>query len=168
MRKIFPVLAALCVLFGFNLNGAAQDKTVGKTHVKQLAAIYKEFDAATKKRDLKTFEKYLDEKFEAEQNGRKFSREEILVVMNMLFEAAIEIKQVVTKIGKASVTGDKYSLETSTVMKGRFKKADGKISNLEIRSQSTDVWVKTEKGWKEISQIERGSKILEDGKEKPR
>jgi GTP-binding protein EngB required for normal cell division len=167
MKKIFPILAALCILFGFNLTGAAQDKTVDKAHVKQLEAIYKEFDAATKKRDLKRFEKYLDEKFEVEQDGRKFSRDEILAVMKMLFDAAIEITEVVTKIDKINVTDGKYLLETSTVMKGKFKMPDGKISDVEIYSKSTDRWIKTEKGWKEISQIDRGSKILADGKEAP-
>jgi len=166
MQKIFLILAALCIFFGFNL-AAAQDKTVNKAHVKQLGAIYREFDAATKKRDLKTFEKYLDEKFEAEQGERKFSRIEILAVMKLLFAAAIEITEVTTKIDKISVTDGNYLLETSTVMKGKFKMPDGKISNLEIRSNSTDRWIKIAKGWKEISQIDRGSKILEDGKEAP-
>lgn len=165
MRKTSRIIAALCVVLGFNLIATAQDKTVDKTHVKQLEAIYREFDAATKNRDLKTFEKYLDEKFEAEQDERKFSRDEILVVMKMLFDAAIEIDEVVTKIEKVELARGSYRLETSTVMKGKFKLADGKISDAEIHSKSADTWTKTSKGWKQISQVDRGSKILSEGKE---
>jgi hypothetical protein len=44
---------------------------------------------------------------------------------------------------------------------------EGNTSNLEISAKSTEVWIKTGKGWKQISQIDRGSKILTDGKETP-
>lgn len=166
MQKIFFILAASCVFLGLSLCASAQDKTVDKTDMKQLEAIYKEFDAATKKLDIKPTEKYLDEKFEVEQDGRKFSRDEILAVMKMFFDSAIEISEVATKIEKSGVSRDgKYSLETSTLTKGKFKLADGKISNLEIYTKSADIWTKTQKGWKLISQISRGSKILADGKD---
>lgn len=165
MQKIFLMLASLAVFFGFSLIAAAQDKTVDKRDVKKLEAIYKEFDAATKKRDLKTFEKYLDEKFEVEKDGRKLPRGMIFEVLKELFDAGEEISEVITKIEKIQVIGDRYYLETSTVLKGKFKlpEMENKISNVEIHTKSTDSWIKTPKGWKQILQIMGDSKILVDG-----
>ena len=166
MRKNFIIAASLCVFFGFSAVAAvsAQDKTVDKMHVKELEAIYVEFDVATKKLDLKPFEKYLDETFRLEQGSDVFSRAQTLEILKDLFNSAKEISQAVTKIDKARVTDGNYFLEVSSLMKGKFKTPDGKISTLEVTAKSTDVWIKTDKGWKQISQIDRGSKILVDGK----
>lgn len=165
MQKTSLIISALCVFFGFSAFAAAQDKIVDKAHVKQLEAIYKKFDAATKKRDLKTFEKYMDETFEVEQGDNKISRAQTLEIMKEFFNSAIEINEAVSKIEKVLVTDGNYFLEVSNLLKGKFKMPDGKISNLEINAKSTEVWIKTGKGWKQISQIDRGSKILADGKE---
>ncbi|HLM00596.1 MAG TPA: nuclear transport factor 2 family protein [Pyrinomonadaceae bacterium] len=168
MQKIFLLLNGLCVICGFVLVAAAQDKTVNKADLKQLEAIYREYDAATKKGDLKIYEKYLDKTFQLEQkNGQKVSRREVFEMMKRLSESALEITETVSKIEKVRAAGGNYFLEVSTVMKGKFKMPDGGTSNLEIRGQSTDVWIKTAKGWKEIAMTERSSKILIDGKEAP-
>jgi hypothetical protein len=164
MRKVFIIAASLCVLLGLSVIASAQDKTVDKTHVKELEAIYVEFDVATKKLDIKPFEKYMDETFQLEQGNDRYSRAETLEIMKELFSSAKEISDAVTKIDKVRVTDGNYFLEVSSRMKGKFKTPEGKISTLEITAQSTDVWIKTDKGWKQISQIDRGSKILVDGK----
>jgi ketosteroid isomerase-like protein len=173
MQKIFLVFFAALVSVFFGLSAgsvgvAAQNKTPNKTHVRELEAIYREYDAATKNGDLKTYEKYLDETFEIEtRDGQKISRREILEVMRLFSDSIVEITEAASKIEKVRVTGGKYFLEVSSLTKGKFKMPDGKISNLEIRTQSTDVWIKTGKGWKEIFQTARGSKVLVDGREAP-
>jgi ketosteroid isomerase-like protein len=165
MQKIFLTLGGLFIFLGFGaLAAAAQDKTVDKTDVKQLEAIYRAFDAATKKRDLKTYEKYLDEVFELEQDGGRYSRAQTLEILKQFFSSAVEIAEAVSKIEKIRTTDGNYFLEVSSLVKGKFKMPDGKISGLEITANSTDVWIKTEKGWRQTSQIDRGSKILTDGK----
>lgn len=170
MRKMFLIAAAasLCVFFGLSAAAetavAAQDKTVDKTHVKELEAIYVELDVATKKLDLKPFEKYMDETFRLEQGSDVFSRAQTLAILKDLFDSAREISHASTKIEKARVTDGNYFLEISSLMKGKFRTPEGKISTLEVTAKSTDVWIKTDKGWKQISQIDRGSKIQVDGK----
>ncbi|HEX8369786.1 MAG TPA: nuclear transport factor 2 family protein [Pyrinomonadaceae bacterium] len=168
MQKIFLILAGFGIFFGLSAAAAtarAQDKTAGKKDVKQLEAIYKQFDAATKKRDLKTYEKYLDETFAVEQETLKIPRREILELLKQFFDSAVEITEAVSTIEKIRVTDGNYFLEVSSFVKGKFKMpgAGGRISVLQITSQSTDVWIKTGKGWKQISQIDRGSKILPAG-----
>ncbi|HEX8737744.1 MAG TPA: nuclear transport factor 2 family protein [Pyrinomonadaceae bacterium] len=165
MQKIFLIFAVFSLFFGLTASLAAQDKTPDKAHVKQLEAIYKQLDAATRKRDLKPYEKYLDSTFEVEHDNQKISRREIFELMKQFLDSAVEITEAASKIEKVRVTDGNYFLEVNSLLKGKFKTPDGKISNLEIRTQSTDVWIKTEKGWKEISQISRGSKVLADGKE---
>lgn len=165
MRKIFLIAAAmLCVFFGLSAAVSAQDKSVDKTHVKELEAIYAELDAATKKLDLKPFEKYLDETFRLEQGADVFSRAQMLTMLKDLFSSAQEINHASMKIEKVRVTDGNYFLEVSSLMKGKFRMPDGKISTLEVIAKSTDVWIKTDKGWKQTSQTDRGSKILVDGK----
>lgn len=164
MQKIFLIAASLCVFFGLSVAVSAQDKTVDKTHAKELEAIYKELDVATKKLDLKPFEKYMDETFRLEQGNDKYTRAQTLVILKDLFTSAKEITEAVTKIDKIRVTDGNYFLEINSLMKGKFKMPDGTISNLEVTAKSTDVWIKTDKGWKQISQIDRGSKFVVDGK----
>ncbi|HEX8246671.1 MAG TPA: nuclear transport factor 2 family protein [Pyrinomonadaceae bacterium] len=166
MPKIFLIFAAFfCVFSGLAAAVAAQDKTPDKTHVKQLETIYKELDAATKKRDLKTYEKYLDKTFEAEQGAVKISRREIIELLKQFFDSAVEITEAVTKIEKVRVTDGNYFLEVVSFVKGKFKMPDesGRISVLQITAKSTDIWIKTDKGWKQISQIDGGSKIVPVG-----
>jgi hypothetical protein len=167
MQKVFLVFACFCVFFGLNLFAAAQDKTVDKADVKQLEAIYKELDGALKKRDLKIYEKYMDERFAAERGDNKISRARIFEAMKQFLSSLTEINEAASKIEKVRVTEGNYFLEVSGVLKAKLKMPDGTISNLEINTKSTDVWIKTEKGWKEILQIERGSKTLIDGNEVP-
>jgi hypothetical protein len=107
----------------------------------------------------------MDETFEVEQGDDKISRAQTLEIMKEFFSSAIEINESVSKIEKIRVTDGNYFLEVSNLLKGRFKMPDGNISNLEISAKSTEVWIKTGKVWKQISQIDRGSKILADGKE---
>ncbi|MDQ3801343.1 MAG: nuclear transport factor 2 family protein [Acidobacteriota bacterium] len=170
MQKIFLVLLSVVgVFFGLGaVSAAAQNKTPDKKHVKELVAIYREYDAATKKDDLKPYEKYLDETFElVTESGQKVSRREVFEMMRRLSDSAVEITETISKIEKVRAAGGKYFLEVSTVMKGRFKMPDGGTSNLEIRGRSTDVWIKTAKGWKEIGMTQHSSKVLVDGKEAP-
>lgn len=163
MQKIFLICAVFCAVFGFSASIAAQDKTVDKTHVKQLEAIYRELDAATKKRELKTYEKYLDKTFTIEKNGTKITRAQILELMKQFLATFAEITESTSKIEKIKVADGSYFLETSSVLRGRGKALGDKISNIEIFTKSTDVWIKTDKGWREILQIEGESKVLVDG-----
>jgi ketosteroid isomerase-like protein len=166
MQKIFLIFSCFCVFFGLGaFAAAAQDKTADKADVKQLEAIYREFDEAVKTRDLKIYEKYLDERFEIESGDNKVPRARIIEGIKQFLDSLTEISEAASKIEKVRVTGGNYFLEVSSVLKARLKMPDGRIANVEFNTKSTDVWIKTEKGWKEISQIERGSKILVDGKE---
>ncbi|HEY0051292.1 MAG TPA: hypothetical protein VGB68_18495, partial [Pyrinomonadaceae bacterium] len=118
MQKIFLIFAVFCAVFGFSARIAAQDKTVDKTHVKQLEAIYRELDAATKKRELKTYEKYLDKTFTIEKNGTKISRAQILELMKQFLATFAEITESTSKIEKIRVADGSYFLETSSVLRG--------------------------------------------------
>jgi galactokinase/mevalonate kinase-like predicted kinase len=137
MQKIFLVfLSILGVSFALNaasVSAAAQNKTSNKTHVKELEAIYREYDAAATEQDFKTYEKYLDETFEMEtESGQKVSRREVFERMKRLSDSGFEITETVSKIEKVRAAGGKYFLEVSTVLKGKTKMPDGRTLNLEI------------------------------------
>lgn len=167
MKKIFPIAVSLCLLLGLSFAAFAQDKTVDKKDVEALTKIYAEFDAAAKKRDISVIEKYLDDNFEFEMGEEKVNRAETINKTGQFFEMATEITEAVTKIEKTGVADGNYFMEVSTVIKGKLKSADGKIAPFEINAKTTDIWMKTDSGWKMNTQLDRGSKMLISGKEVP-
>jgi ketosteroid isomerase-like protein len=167
MKKIFPIAVSLCLLFGLSFAAFAQDKTVDKKDVEELKKIYQEFDAAAKNRDISIVEKYLDENYEIESSGEKVNRAETIARLKQFFAMTTEISEAVSKIEKVKVADGNYFLETSGVIKGKLKMPDGSTASFEMQIKSTDVWIKTEDGWKENTQIDRGSKMLINGKEVP-
>ena len=63
MKRILRILSVACLILGAGAVAFAQDKTVDPEDVKELKAIYQEFDAAGKKRDIGIVDKNLDDNF---------------------------------------------------------------------------------------------------------
>jgi ketosteroid isomerase-like protein len=167
MKLFLQILAGGYFLLGLSVVSFAQGKTADENDVRQLKAIYKEFDEASKKLDIKTTEKYLDENYILETGETKASRAEVVSRVKQFFAMTEKITEATSKIEKVKVADGKYFLEVSSVTKGILKTADGKSASFEFKGKSTDIWTKTDARWKEIRQIDLGVKFYINGKEIP-
>jgi ketosteroid isomerase-like protein len=166
--KLFSGLPiALLLLLGLTAVSFAQDKTVDPKDVAELKKIYREFDAAGKNRDIKTVEKYLDSGYEMQNGNTTLTRAEVIKSVREFFAAIEEVAESASTIEKVEVADGNYFLQVTAVLKGKLRLADGKIVAFESTGKSTDIWMKTDNGWKENTQIVRSSKLVVDGKVVP-
>ncbi len=166
MKELFPVIISLCVFFGLNLAVSVQNKTVDKKDVAQLTKIYREFDEATKKLDVKVIEKYLDGGYTIKSGEEILDKKQTLERVKFFYAAIKEVSEVASTIEKVVVASGNYVLEVVSTTKGKLALADGRIVDFSTISKSTDFWRKNKKGeWKEHSQIDRGTRMFIDGKE---
>ncbi len=155
----------MCFLLTLSFTVFSQDKSADQNDAKQLREIYQEFDRAGKILDLTVIEKYLDENYELEDGNTKLNRTQTIEQVKQFSSMVEKIEVLSSKIEKISVSDGRYSLEISSVMKGTLKAPDGATVPFESYTKSTDIWIKTENGWREISQIGREKKFSINGRE---
>lgn len=168
MTKILSNLMIIgCLLLGLSVISCGQNKSVDPKDFNELEKIYKEFDEAGKKLDISVIEKYLDDNYEMHDGKTTYNRAEIIKRVKENFAAIEEVIESTSKIEKVEIKDGNYHLEISSLLTATFKLPNGKTAKVETNTKSTDVWRKTNRGWKEITQILRSLKILVDGKELP-
>lgn len=168
MNKTFNLPVMIFFLLGLCLTAFAQDKPVDRNDASQLREIYREFDRAGKTGDdIKVIEKYLDENYELQDGETKMNRAQVIEQVKLFKLSVGKITESSSKIEKIRVADGKYFLEVTAIIKGTLKMADGTTAPFDSVSKSTDVWLKTAAGWREILQIGNEKKFVLNGQEIP-
>ncbi len=168
MKKLFPAIISLCIFSGFAFAAFAQTKAVNKKDAAELTEIYREFDKEAKKLETKTIEKYLDESYSIETGKVKLNKKQVLEGVKTFYNTVREISEAKSTIEKIEFVNGNYVLQVASRNKGKIALPDGRIVDFLFTTKSTDFWKKNkELKWRENKQIDRGSKLVIDGKENP-
>ena len=167
--KLFSRLPIfISFLFALHMVACGQNQPVDPKVADEFEKIYKEYDEAAKKRDISVVEKYLDKNYELQDGKTTSKRAEVIKKVKDNFAAIEEVIESSAKIEKIEIKDGSYFLRVSSTMVATYKLPNDKITKVETVAVSTDVWTKTDDGWKETKQIVHALKILVDGKEAPR
>lgn len=159
MKQVVFVCAYACIFLGLSIIVSAQEIPATKS-VKELKAVYAEFDQATKELNTQVFEKYLGENYLLEAGEEIIDKREMLANLRGHFALIQEISESVSTIEKIKIVEGSYVLDVVTVSVGKIKISDGSVKEFSVIAKSTDVWQKDRRGnWRQNTQIDRGNKI---------
>jgi hypothetical protein len=166
MKKLFPMIVFLTVFSGFAVGALAQSAAANDNDSAELAKIYREFDAAEKKMIPLLIEKYLGEDYSVETDGEKLDKKQVVERVKDFFERVDEITESKSTINKIEVENGLFAVEVDALTRGKFALGGKRTADFLFTSKTTDFWRKDRAGkWREVKQIDRGTKITIDGKE---
>lgn len=169
MKKLFPLIILLCVFLGFTFSALAQNgKAVDEKDAAELTKIYREIDEADEKMVLEVIDKYLGDDYSVESNGEKFNKKQTVERVKEFYKYVKEISEAKSTIKKIESVKGQYAVEVDSITVGKMYLPNEKIVDFYFTSKTTDFWRKDKQNkWRETAQVDRGTKIVIDGKEFP-
>ncbi len=169
MKKLSPVIILLCALSGFTSAALAQQsKMVNEKDAAELTEIYREIDEADEKMVLEVIDKYLGDDYSVESNGEKFNKKQTVKRVKEFYKFVKEISEAKSTIKKIEPVKGQYAVEVDSITVGKMYLPNEKIVDFYFTSKTTDFWRRDKQNkWRETAQIDRGTKIVIDGKEFP-
>jgi len=166
MKKLFPIIIFFGIVSSFTFAALAQSAMVGEKDAAELRKIYRDIDEADKKLVLELIEKYLGEDYSVETGGERLNKKQVIERLKTFYGAVKEITEAKSTIEKIELIEGRYAVQVDSITVGKFVLPDGKIADFLFTSKTTDYWRKGKGNkWQQTTQIDRGTKILIDGKE---
>lgn len=165
MKKLFPTIIFLCVVSISTFAAFAQSKTVDEKDAAELTKIYREIDEADKKLVLEVIDKYLGDDYSVESGGEKMNKKQAIERVKDFYRTVKEITEAKSTIKKIEFAGGRYAVEVDSITVGKMILPDERVVDFFFTSKTTDFWRKDKKNrWLETAQVDRGTKIIIDGK----
>lgn len=164
MKKLFPTIFLLAVVFGLTAGAFAQSEVVKDRA--ELTRIYREFDAAEKEKIPLLVDKYLDADYSVESDGEKINKKQVIERVKDFFDRVERITESKSTIGEIRFANGEYAVEVDSLTRGTFSLGGGRTTDFLFTSKTTDFWRKdADNKWREFKQVDRGTRITIDGKE---